>query len=55
MIQQTSQKNIKYGQKSAQITLCSAHKHHVNVLPNSGNQVTIYWLPTWCTNYYLFI
>lgn len=32
------QKNIKYGQKSAQITLCIAHKPHVNVLPNSGNQ-----------------
>jgi len=38
MIQQTLQKNIKYGQKSAQITLCTAHKPHVNVLPNSGNQ-----------------
>jgi len=38
MIHQILQKNIKYGQKSPQITFHTAHKPHVNVLPNSNNQ-----------------
>jgi len=26
-----------------------------NVFLTVHHELTIYWLPTWCTNYYLFI
>jgi len=28
---------------------------YINVFLTVHHELTIYWLPTWCTNYYLFI
>jgi len=37
--------------------LLRIHKHEIslNVFLTVHHELTIYWLPTWCTNYYLFI
>jgi len=28
---------------------------YLNVFLNVHHELTMYWLPTWCTNFYLFI
>jgi len=34
---------------------CNVQKIFLNVFLTVHHELTVYWLPTWCTNYYLFI